>query len=660
MNEAIARYKPYLERRYPDRSTAKHYVSDLMIFRQFVNDDVSPKEIGPKLIDEFVQSQHQAGKKGSSINRRLASLSSFFDFLIEESEDNNWHNPVRWKRHSIKQGRHLPRDVSDETVNRLLAVIDDSRDLAMFTLMLSAGLRVGEVVKLQIQDLPTVETTILFRLQVSGKGDKERTAWMTSEAMRPVRVWLEQRPESQSQHLFLNQHRRPLSVSGVQYRLKQYCQQAEVQLTCHQLRHTFARRLVEHGMPIESLAKLLGHSNLQTTQLYIDGADPTLRRDFQVAMTNLEQVIQNSQGAGQSTAKVHFPHSAQRMIDERPDPVAVLDKLDRLTADLPPWLKKILRTHTIRRMARWQAHRVEIQAYNLFGGLCRTGRWLVTHRQWTTLEQLQRTDLVAYVNARLEIGIKPQSVDTDLKRFRSLWRELLDYEQVTNGAILLVKAPPAGEHLPRYLTPTQFHDLEQVVQRETQTDHPLDRFDRAWFYLLAHAGLRASEVTNLRLVDCDLNSQRLRVQSGKGDRDRVLPMTPQLVTALGQYWEIRPTASTDHLLLYKGAATKRHVIPYRLGLFGHKALIEPLSPHRLRHTLATFLINQGMPIVSLQKFLGHQDINKTLIYARVYDETVRQQFATAMAQIESIPVPDWPIFIEQTNPPVTCSLGDSA
>ena len=103
MNEAIARYKSYLERRYPERSTAKHYVSDLMIFSQFVDDEVSPKEIGAKLIDEFVQTQHQEEKKGSTINRRLASLSSFFDFLIDEAEDNNWHNPVRWKRHGIKQ-----------------------------------------------------------------------------------------------------------------------------------------------------------------------------------------------------------------------------------------------------------------------------------------------------------------------------------------------------------------------------------------------------------------------------------------------------------------------------------------------------------------------------------------------------------------------------
>ncbi len=77
---------------------------------------------------------------------------------------------------------------------------------------------------------------------------------------------------------------------------------------------------------------------------------------------------------------------------ERPDPVAVLDKLNHLAVDLPPWLTEILRTHTLRRMARWSAHRVEIQAYNLFGGLCRMGRWLVTHRHWTTLEQLHRTD----------------------------------------------------------------------------------------------------------------------------------------------------------------------------------------------------------------------------------------------------------------------------
>ncbi|MCB7129426.1 MAG: tyrosine-type recombinase/integrase [Candidatus Brocadiales bacterium] len=553
----------------------------------------------------------------------------------------------------MKVGRHLPRDVSDETVSGLFRVIEDVRDRAMFTLMVSAGLRVGEVVKLEVDGIEAIETAMVSRLQVCGKGDKDRTVWLTRETMQRVQDWLEKRPESQEKALFINRRDGgPLSVSGVQYCLKRHCQPAKVQVTCHQLRHTFARRLAERDMPLESLAKLLGHQSLKTTQLYIDGADPTVRRDFQAAMMAVEQATQSPQDLNQPAAAGHFPHSAPRMTDERPDPVAVVDELGHLGLDLPTWLKEILVEHTRRRISRWPPHRVEIQAYNHFGGLCRTGRWLVTHRQWGTLEQLQRADLVAYVNARQEEGIKPQSIATDLKRFRGLWRDLLDQETVTNGAILLVKAPVAGDHLPRYLTPTQFQRLAQLIQAETQTDRPRDRFDRAWFYLLAHAGLRASELTNLRLSDCDLHGQRLRVQAGKGDRDRVLPMTPQLVTALDQYGAVRETAPTDHLLIYKGAALKRHVVPYRLRLFGLKAQIEPLSPHRLRHTLATFLINQEMPIVSLQKFLGHQDINKTLIYARVHDETVRRQFAAAMAQIERIPVADWPIQIEQLNAPV--------
>jgi site-specific recombinase XerD len=119
-------------------------------------------------------------------------------------------------------------------------------------------------------------------------------------------------------------------------------------------------------------------------------------------------------------------------------------------------------------------------------------------------------------------------------------------------------------------------------------------------------------------------------------------MTEQLVAVLQAYLAVSEPAATDHLFIYKGAPVKDHLIPDRLQRFGQLAQIEPMTPHRLRHTLATFLINQGMPITSLQKLLGHQDINKTLIYARVYDETVRNQFASAMAQIEAITVADWP------------------
>jgi site-specific recombinase XerD len=628
-------------------------MSDLAIFHQNVG-EVHPKTITAGTISDFVEAQSNQGLKGSTINRRLSALSSFFEFLIFESEDDDWSNPVQWKRHSIRPGHHLPRDVSDQTVSQLLAVIADPRDRAIFDLMIKAGLRVGEVVDLQLNDLHPLEQNGLARLRVQGKGDKERIVWLTAEVVDHIQQWLQQRPQSESSCLFLNQHCRPLTVSGVQFRLKQYCQQAGVQLSCHQLRHTFARRLVEHNMPVDSLAKLLGHNDLQTTQRYIDGADPTVRADFLEAM---QQVAQLSASSLNQTADRPVASFVAPQPDPRPDPVALVDALSHLAADLPDWLKQEIQAHTLRRIPRWQPHRAKSQTHSHFSTLCRIGRWLVTERNWQQLEQLRRVDLVAYVNARQEAGIKPGSIASQLTIFRTFWRDLLEQEKVSNGAVLQVKAPPTGDHLPRYLTPTQFQRLEQVILTQTQADRTKDRFNLTWFYLFAHAGLRLSEALNLRLNDCDLSGRRLRVQSGKGDRDRVIPMSDQLETVIQNYPVVREPAATDHLLIYKGAAVKSHLLPDRLRALGRKAGIEPMTPHRLRHTIATFLINQGMPITSLQKFLGHQDINKTLFYARVYDETVRNQFASAMAHIEGIAMADWPVQTTISTEPIPISVG---
>jgi integrase/recombinase XerD len=652
MKDAINRFKQYVAQRYPERSTSKHYMSDLAIFHQHIG-DVQPQTITPRMISHFVETQSTQGLKGATINRRLSALSSFFEFLIFETEADDWSNPVQWKRHSIRPGHHLPRDVSDQTVSQLLAVIEDKRDRAIFGLMINAGLRVGEVVNLQLNDLHPLEQNGLARLRVRGKGDKDRIVWLTAEVVHHIQHWRQQRPDSESSYLFLNQHRRPLSVSGVQFRLRQYCHQAGVQLSCHQLRHTFARRLVEHNMPIDSLAKLLGHTDLQTTQRYIDGADPTVRTDFLEAM---QQVAQLSASPHQQTDDRPAVSFVASQPDRRPDPVTLVDAFNHLAADLPDWLTQQIRAHTLRRIPRWQPHRAKSQSHNHFSTLCRIGHWLVTERNWQQLDQLRRADLVAYVNARQQAGIKASSIAAQLTIFRTFWRDLLEQEKVTNGAVLQVKAPPTGDHLPRYLTPTQFQRLEQVILTETQADRAQDRFNLTWFYLFAHAGLRLSEALNLRLTDCDLNGRRLRVQSGKGDRDRVIPMSDQLVTVLQNYLVVREAAATDHLLIYKGATVKGHLLPDRLQSFGRKADIEPMTPHRLRHTLATFLVNQGMPITSLQKFLGHQDINKTLIYARVYDETVRNQFASAMAHIETIAIADWPIQTTTSTEPIPISV----
>lgn len=640
MKAEIDAFKQYISHRYPGGSTTKHYMSDLAIFQNFAG-NVSPQEINIKMVDRFVQSQSEQGLKPTTINRRLSALSSFFEYLITESENNQWQNPVHWRRHSVRPGQHLPRDVSDQTVETLLAVIDNIRDRAMVMLMLGAGLRVGEIVNLEIGDVDFSAATPLSRLRVRGKGDKERVVWMTGEVSQTVQQWLVERPTSTSKFVFLNQHGRPLSVSGVQFRLKQHCQKAGVELTAHQLRHTYARRLVENNMPVESLAKLLGHNQLTTTQRYIDGADPTLRADFFQAIERIQANI--SPASGTATPNPDFkPGRTSKIAEERPDTVALLDNLSHLAADLPDWLRERFYEHTRRRAARWPAHRLKPQIHSHFGALCRIGRWLVENRDWRQLDQLQRTDIVALVHARQEAGLKPRSIASQLTILRIFWRDMLAEERVSNAAVLLVKAPVADDLLPRYLNIAEYQRLEQIVRQETAQDRSQDRFNLAWFYILAHGGLRLSEVRNLRLDDCDLVGKRLRIRSGKGNRDRVIPMTDQLATVLQAYLLVREGDPYQHLLVYKKEPVKGHLIPDRLRRWGLKAGIQPMTPHRLRHTLATMLINQGMPIVSLQKFLGHQDINKTMIYARVHDNTVKEQFATAMNQIERIPIANWP------------------
>ena len=148
---AITQFAQYLQRRFPERRTVVDYCSDV---RQFAATCVKPwRDVTMHDIDDFVDRQRQSGLKPATINRRVAALKTFFDFLAEDSGELQWPNPVRFKRHAGKRGRQLPRDLSDATVEQLWQAITAPRDRAWFVLMWRGGLRVGEVVALQVDAL---------------------------------------------------------------------------------------------------------------------------------------------------------------------------------------------------------------------------------------------------------------------------------------------------------------------------------------------------------------------------------------------------------------------------------------------------------------------------------------------------------------------------
>ncbi len=144
----------------------------------------------------------------------------------------HWANPVRFKRHAGKQPRHAARSQERCRGPGGRAAISSARDRAWFVLLWRAGLRVGELVGLELADVlsaPTDEQPA--RLRVMGKGQKERIVLLTTDGYSVLGAWLAQRPTSACSNIFLNDRGQPLSVSGIEWLLHRYGQQAGVSLT---------------------------------------------------------------------------------------------------------------------------------------------------------------------------------------------------------------------------------------------------------------------------------------------------------------------------------------------------------------------------------------------------------------------------------------------
>ena len=287
MLSEIEQFDKWLRRKSPHTTTRVHYTSDVRIF--FAWADKPPTAITVRDVDAFLEHSQQAGHSIATVNRRLASLRSFYHFLDIES-DNAPPNPVLPKRHFIRQGQRLPRDVQDPDLDKLFAVITSSRDRAMFLLMLRCGLRVGEVRNLSLNDLYLQPTPgNLPRVWLHGKNGSQRVVYLSTQPLTALKKWLELRPVTQASAVFVNRFGERMTVTGIQDRLAHYCHEAGVWITCHQFRHTFGRDLAEARVPVTSIQRLLGHVRLRTTQVYIHISDGQVQADYDAAMGQIVQ-----------------------------------------------------------------------------------------------------------------------------------------------------------------------------------------------------------------------------------------------------------------------------------------------------------------------------------------------------------------------------------
>jgi site-specific recombinase XerD len=236
-------------------------------------------------IEAFIEQQQDRGLAASSINRRLSVVRSFFTWLARSGHYGR-DNPV-YDDHYLPLPDPLPRAMGAQEVARLLAVINDGMDRALFLVLLRTGIRVGELLRLTVADVDLAQSALY--IQQGNKNDRGRVVYLADDARQALAVWLKERQPFNVKPLFFTRRSQGLSQVTVGTRLRRYLKAADIHgpYTVHSLRHTFATDLLNAGVPITTLQELMGHVNITVTQRYARVSDATKRRQYFAAMQQL-------------------------------------------------------------------------------------------------------------------------------------------------------------------------------------------------------------------------------------------------------------------------------------------------------------------------------------------------------------------------------------
>lgn len=255
-------------------NTLESYGRDLRQYSQYLEQDAAGLDGATRqTVVNYLMHLQRQGKATATIARRLAALKAFYQFLVREKyleldPTANLESPKLEKR--------LPRVLTVREVELLLQQPDASqggghRDRAMLELLYATGIRVSELVSLNLEDVSLESGYIKCR----GKAGKERIVPMGSLAVRSCREYLEHgRPrlvkDPGEDALFVNHHGRRLTRQGFWKIVKKYAEDAKIEkeITPHTLRHSFATHLLDNGADLRSVQEMLGHADISTTQIY--------------------------------------------------------------------------------------------------------------------------------------------------------------------------------------------------------------------------------------------------------------------------------------------------------------------------------------------------------------------------------------------------------
>jgi integrase/recombinase XerC/integrase/recombinase XerD len=243
--------------------------------------------------------------------------------------------------------------------------------------------------------------------------------------------------------------------------------------------------------------------------------------------------------------------------------------------------------------------------------------------------ELAYRDLRAYAASLSQRGLARSSVARKLAAVRSLHDHLVRMGSAAQNPADLLPSPKKESRLPRVLAPGQVAELLERIPAST----PLEVRDRALLELAYGCGLRAEEIVNLDLDGPDFESETVRI-TGKGSKTRIVPMGEPAQRALERYLATaRPTLAVERderalFLSRRGRRLSPSDIRRRLDRWVREAAVAGhVSPHTLRHSFATHLLEGGADLRAIQELLGHSSVSTTQVYTRVEPGHLRRAYA---------------------------------
>ena len=242
-------------------------------------------------------------------------------------------------------------------------------------------------------------------------------------------------------------------------------------------------------------------------------------------------------------------------------------------------------------------------------------------------EAAKLSDIQCFAASLHDIGISPRSQCRILSGVRAFYRYLYLDGYIKDDPTELLESPKLGDHLPEVLTTEEVDRLEQAIDLSKWEGQR----NKAIIEVLFSCGLRVSELVNLKMSALYLDEQFVRIM-GKGNKERLVPISENAIKQL-KFWfidrnhmKIKPGEEDYVFLNRRGAHLTRTMILIMIKRLGAEAGIQKtISPHTLRHSFATALLEGGADLRAIQSMLGHESIGTTEIYTHIDTHTLREE-----------------------------------